>query len=67
MRSMMEGFFESWKRTPPPAFGRSPSPAKAGEDFQARNVEKKTSPPAKVIRKSLRSSEAGIRRSISRG
>ena len=42
--------------------GRSASPVD-----QARNVEKKTSPPAKARRKSLTSSEAGIRRSMSRG
>jgi len=31
------------------------------------NVEKKTSPPAKARRKSLTSSESGIRRSMAKG
>jgi hypothetical protein len=35
MRSMVEGSFGVGK-APPPPFGRSPSPAKAGEDFSQR-------------------------------
>jgi hypothetical protein len=34
MRSMVEGFFQL-RRTPPPHFVRSPSPANAGEDLYA--------------------------------
>jgi hypothetical protein len=33
MRSMVEGFC-SFRRTPPPRFAQSPSPANAGEDLR---------------------------------
>jgi hypothetical protein len=35
MRSMVEGFF-GLRKAPPPHFVRSPSPAKAGEEFTRR-------------------------------
>jgi hypothetical protein len=33
MRSMVEGFY-GVRRTPPPGFARSPSPANAGEELR---------------------------------
>jgi len=67
MRSMVEGFFGS-RIEPLHRTSCGPPPREiAGRIYQARKVEKKTRPPAKVRRKSLTSSEAGIRRSMARG
>jgi len=37
MRSMVEGFSGVW-RTPPPAFGWSPSPGNPGEDIHCHET-----------------------------
>jgi hypothetical protein len=68
MRSMVEGVLRKLEKNPLHQPSAGPPPRqKPGRIYQARKVEKKTSPPAKVRRKSLTSSEAGISRSMARG
>jgi hypothetical protein len=45
MRSMVEGAFLI-RRTPPPRFARSPSPANAGEDYRKIPVSFRSGAPA---------------------